>query len=165
MFRLRRTGIDTQSEHVVFIDERAVREGALGFNPLDRVRLIGTADGERYEIEGILNFCHDALLEEDEIGLSEVAFQDLGLAPGSPVEACLARPPESVARVRDKLRGGRLSRNDFDLILGDVVARRYSKPELSMFVLACALQNLDDDEIVVRNYQGRTFRYPSHPPD
>jgi lysine 2,3-aminomutase len=25
--------------------------------------------------------------------------------------------------------------------------------------------SFDDDEIVVRNYQGRTFRYPSHPPD
>ncbi|MBW2501290.1 MAG: thymidine phosphorylase family protein [Deltaproteobacteria bacterium] len=148
MFRLRRMGIDTQSEHVVFIDERAVHEGALGFNPMDRVRVIGTSGDETREIEGILNFCHDALLDDDEIGLSEVAFQDMGLAPGSPVEACLARPPESVGRVREKLRGHRLSRSDFDLILEDVVARRYSKPELSMFVLACALQNLDDEELI-----------------
>ncbi len=45
MFRLRRIGIDTQSEHVVFIDERTVREGALGFEPLDRVRVVGEAGG------------------------------------------------------------------------------------------------------------------------
>ncbi|MBW2422818.1 MAG: hypothetical protein JRG86_01120, partial [Deltaproteobacteria bacterium] len=57
MFRLRRMGIDTQSEHVVFIDERAVHEGALGFNPMDRVRVIGTSGDETREIEGILNFC------------------------------------------------------------------------------------------------------------
>ena len=148
MFRLRRMGIDTQSEHVVFIDERTVREGALGLNPMDRVRVTGQRAGAPCEITGIVNFCHDSLIETDEIGLSEVAFQDLGIEPGSPVEVCLARPPQSVARVRDKLRGSRLSRKDFDDILEDVVSRRYSKPELSMFVLACALQNLDDEELV-----------------
>lgn len=148
MFQLRRMGIDTQSEHVVFIDERAVREGALGFNPLDRVRVIGRREGEDREIQGILNFCHDSLLEKNQVGLSEVAFLDLDLAPGAEVEICLARPPQSVDRVRGKLRGHRLARSDFDEILEDVVARRYSKPELAMFVLACALQNLDEEELI-----------------
>jgi thymidine phosphorylase len=148
MFQLRRMGIDTQSEHVVFIDERAVREGALGLNPLDRVRVIGRREGEIREIQGILNFCHDSLLEKSQVGLSEVAFLDLDLAPDSAVEICLARPPQSVDLVREKLRGRRLARSDFDEILGDVVARRYSKPELSMFVLACALQNLDEEELI-----------------
>jgi len=150
MFRLRRIGIDTQSEHVVFIDERAVREGALGFQPMDRVQVLGRdlATDRPREITGVLNFCRDSLLEKDEIGLSEVAFLDLSLPPGAPVEATLARPPESVQRVRNKLGGARLSRQDFDAILADVVARRYSKPELSMFVLACALRNLDDEELI-----------------
>ena len=40
MFRLRRMGIDTLSEHVIFIAEQAVAAGALGFKPLDRVRVI-----------------------------------------------------------------------------------------------------------------------------
>ena len=144
MFRLRRIGIDTQSEHVVFIDERTVREGALGFEPLDRVRVVG----EGGEVTGILNFCRDSLLAKDEIGLSESAFLDLGMPEGDRVNATHARSPESVERVRAKLRGGRLTRGDFGAILEDVVARRYSKPELSMFVLACALRNLDRDELV-----------------
>jgi len=148
MFRLRRMGIDTQSEHVVFVDESSVHDGALGLKPMDRVRVRGVREGDTREITGVVNFCHDSLLERDQIGLSEVAFLDLGLPPGSPVEAVLARPPRSVARVREKLRGSRLAREDFDEILADVVARRYSKPELSMFVLACALRNLDDEELV-----------------
>ena len=150
MFRVRRFGVDTQSEHVVFIDERAVRDGALGFNPMDRVRVFGAdpQTGHQREVTGVLNFCRDSLLEKDQIGLSEAAFLDLGLAPDSFVEATHTRSPSSVARVREKLRGHRLGRNDFDAILTDVVARRYTKPELSMFVLACALQNLDEQELI-----------------
>jgi thymidine phosphorylase len=76
-----------------------------------------------------------------------VAFADLGLPAGAPIQARLAASPISVDHVRRKLRGDRLKRSDFDAILEDVVARRYSKPELSMFVLACALRNLDEREI------------------
>jgi thymidine phosphorylase len=150
MFRLRRMGIDTLSEHVVFIAERAVREGALGFKPLDRVRVIARrADGgPGVEVSGVLNFCADGLLAGDEIGLSEAAFRDLGTPEGAPVEATHTRAPESVERVRRKLRGEPLARADFDAILADVCARRYAKPELSMFVLACALRRLERAELI-----------------
>lgn len=149
MFRLRRMGIDTQSEHVIFIREDAVRAGILGFKPLDRVLVSGedSASAKYREISGILNFCEGPMLEPDEIGLSNVAFTDLGLPAGASIQAKLAASPTSVDHVRRKLRGDRLQRSDFDAILEDVVARRYSKPELSMFVLACALRNLDDQEI------------------
>jgi thymidine phosphorylase len=149
MFRLRRMGIDTQSEHVIFIREDAVRAGVLGFKPLDRVLVSGEdpASAKQHEISGILNFCEGPMLEPDEIGLSNVAFIDLGLPTGAAIQARLAVSPMSVDHVRRKLRGERLQRSDFDAILEDVVARRYSKPELSMFVLACALRNLDDQEI------------------
>jgi thymidine phosphorylase len=150
MFRLRRMCIDTLSEHVVFIAERAVAEGALGFKPLDRVRVLGrrAGAGPPVEVSGVLNFCGDALLAQDQIGLSEAAFRDLGLPEGAAVEATHARAPESVERVRRKLRGELLSRGDFDAILSDVCARRYAKPELSMFVLACALGGLDRSELI-----------------
>lgn len=147
--RLRRVGIDTQSEHVVFIHEDTVRDGELGLKPMDRVQVMGRlAGGGPTEINGVLNFCRGALLETDEIGVSEVAFADLRLPEGADVVASLARPPQSVDLVRSKLRGHRLRRGDFDAILRDVVARRYSKPELAMFVLACALQRLDEGELV-----------------
>jgi thymidine phosphorylase len=143
-------GIDTQSEHVIFIRKEAVETGLLGFKPLDRVRVSGVdlETGKPHEIAGVLNFCESPLLEIDEIGVSNVACLDLGLTEGSPVQAALAASPTSVDHVRRKLQGERLGRSDFDEILIDVVARRYSKPELAMFVLACALRNLDDEELV-----------------
>jgi thymidine phosphorylase len=150
VFRLKRVCIDTQSEHVIFLHRDAVSKGRLGLEPLDRVRVFGRdpATNTQREIQGILNFCHDQLVEEDEIGLSESAFLDLGLPEGTEVHATLAAPPDSVSRVREKLGGRRLERDDFDAILEDVVQRRYSKVELSMFVLACALQKLDTEELV-----------------
>ena len=106
MFRLHRMGVDTLSEHVVFLHERAVREGALGVHPLDRVRVLGRS-GERHgEVTAVLNFCRTDLLEKDEVGLSEAAFADLGLPEGAPIEVTLARSPESLECVRDKLRAG-----------------------------------------------------------
>lgn len=149
MFRLRRMGIDTQSEHVIFIQADAVDRGILGFKPLDRILVSGEdpETGEAREITGVLNFCEDSLLEPDQIGLSNVAYSDLGLASGTSVQLTLSASPKSVDKVRQKLRGQRLRRPDFDEILRDVTARRYSKPELSMFVLACALQHLDEVEI------------------
>jgi len=149
MFRLHRMGIDTQSEHVIFIREDAVKEGLLGFKPLDRILVSGldAETGERHEVSGILNFCEGPMLELDQIGLSNVACADLGLSENSEIAVTLAASPISIDHVRRKLHGERLARSDFDAILDDVVARRYSKPELSMFVLACALRNLDDGEI------------------
>lgn len=150
MLRLRHLRIDTLREHVIVIHERTVKDGNLGFNPLDRARVFGAdpATGETREINGVLNFCSNALVAPDEIGLSEQAFHDLGLPEGSPVEATLAIAPRSVDHVREKLGGQRLNRAAFDAILSDVAHHRYSRVELSMFVLACSLRKLDLDELV-----------------
>lgn len=149
MLRLKHLCIDTLREHVVMIHEAAVREGDLGFRPLDRVRVVGTAaDGTPREITGILNFCRDHVVAPEEIGVTDVAFADLGLPEGTPVRATIAPPPGSVDQVRRKLRGEPLDRAAFDAILADVVRHRYSRVELAMFVLACGLRTLDLDEIV-----------------
>ncbi len=148
MFRLKRVCIDTLSEHVVFIHEDAVATGELGFKPLDRVRVIAGEGAGRREISGVLNFCRDSLLARDEIGLSDIAFHDLGVPEGAALDATHAPAPESVERVRRKLAGARLTRADFDAVLADVCARRYAKPELAMFVLACALRRLDKGELI-----------------
>jgi thymidine phosphorylase len=148
-FRLRHLPLDTLREHVIVIHERAVRHGNLGLHPLDRARVFGIdrQTGAPREITGVLNVCSDDLLEADEIGLSDEAFHDLGLPDGAEVRASLAVAPLSVDLVRAKLRGRHLGRQDFDAILTDVAARRYSRVELSMFVLGCAFQKFDLSEL------------------
>jgi len=112
------------------------------------VRILGSKGEAPCEITAVLNFCRTDILGHDEIGLSEVAFRDLGLPEGAAVDATLARSPASLELVRGKLRGARFGRADFDEVLRDVCARRYSKTELAMFVLACALPSLDEPELV-----------------
>ena len=150
MFRLRHLAIDTLGEHVVMIHEAAVREGNLGFNPLDRVRIAGIhpVTGAAHEVIGVLNFCRDSFVAADEIGLSDVAFRDVDLPAGSSVHATLAATPRSLDLVRAKLGGRRLDRTAFDAILSDVTRNRYSRVELAMFVLACATRPLDLEEVV-----------------
>ena len=150
MFRIKHLCVDTLREHVIMIHEAAVRAGDLGFNPLDRVHVIGTdpANAQQREVIGILNFCRDQLVAPDEIGLSDDAFADLGLPEGAQVNATIAPAPKSVDLVRAKLQGQRLERAAFDSILADVVRHRYSKVELTMFVLACAMRTLDLQELV-----------------
>ncbi len=150
MLHLKHLLLDTLREHVVIIHEQAVRNGNLGLNPLDRVRVSGSnpATGESREIVGVLNFCRDNLLEPNQVGLSDEAFHDLGLPENAPVAATLAGAPRSVDLVREKLSGSRLDHAAFTAILADVAARRYSRVELAMFVLACALKSLDLGELV-----------------
>jgi len=150
MFRLKHLCLDTMRERVVVVHEDTVRAGQLGFNTLDRVRVVGTdgTTGETRELTATLNFCRGTLISPDEIGLSDIAFQDLGLSEGATVQATIAPAPRSLDLVRDKLHGRRLDRAAFDAILADVVQHRYSRVELSMFVLACTLRALDEQEIV-----------------
>ena len=150
MFRIKHLRIDTLREHVIMIPEAAVRAGDLGFNPLDRVHILGAdpTSGQQHEVIGILNFCRNTLVAPDEIGLSDDAFADLGLPEGALVNATIAPAPKSVDLVRAKLQGERLDRAAFDTILADVVRHRYSKVELAMFVLGCAIRTLNLQELV-----------------
>ncbi len=150
MFRLKKMDIDTLGEHVVFIHESTVRSGNLGFNPLDRVRVTAVEHkhGQEQGIIGVLNFCRDALIANDEIGLSDVAFEDLGVPAGARVAAAITPAPRSVNLVRAKLNGRKLTHEEYRTILQDIAGHRYSKVELSMFVLSCALRSLDPQEIV-----------------
>src|SRR5271157_5448706 len=120
MFRIKRVCIDTLSEHVLFIHESAAKSGSLGFHPLDRVRVVEATSpgGPAREVIGVLNFCRDALVTPEEIGLSEDAFHDLGLPEGAQVHATIAPAPRSVDLVREKLAGAKLDGADFRAILG-----------------------------------------------
>lgn len=149
-FKLRQVQIDTLGEHVVFVHEAAIETGELGFKPLDRVLVVGRdpATGERREVVGVLNFCRDALVGTDEIGLSVSGYADLALPEGTGVDATIAPAPASVDLVRAKAHGRRLDLDAFQAVLTDVVDHRYSKLELALFVLSCSMQRLDRQETV-----------------
>ena len=83
-----------------------------------------------------------------EIGLSESAWQRLGVSDGDPVEIAHAQPLASLAEVRRRIYGNRLSDGAFSAIITDIAERRYSDVHLSAFVTACSAVPLDTDETI-----------------
>lgn len=142
--RLRRVPIDTYRENVAYMRRDCPLCRSQGFRALSKVRVRA---GER-EIVAVLNVSDLPIIGQDEIGLCLYAFDRLGLPEGTEVEVSPPQPTYSVQHVKSKLAGRRLSQAQLDEIVADIVDDRYSKVELTSFVIACAQNRLDRDEIV-----------------
>lgn len=141
---VRRAGIDTYRQPVLYLRQGCLVCRAEGFAALTRVKV---KCGDR-EIVAILNVVTGDWLGEDEAALSEAAWQALGPGPGELAEFAHAEPPESTGAVRAKVFGARLDEADFAAVLRDVLAARLSDIELAAFVTACAGDRMDLDESV-----------------
>ncbi len=142
--KLRRVPIDTYRENVAFMRRDCPLCRSQGFRALSKVRV---SVGGR-ELTAVLNISDLPLVGHDEIGLCLYAFDKLGLPEGTEVEVSHPRPTYSVQHIKDKLAGRRLTPAQFDEIVADIVHDRYSKVELTSFVIACASNRLDTDEII-----------------
>lgn len=143
--KLVRLGIDTYRENVAYLHRECEVYRAEGFQALSKVKIC--ADGQR--ILAVLNVVDDAaIVSPDELALSEEAFEKLGLQEGQLVTVDHAKPPASMDAVRRKIAGGRLSQQDFRYIINDITDSRYSKMEISAFLVASGQTDMDRDEVL-----------------
>jgi thymidine phosphorylase len=142
--RLKRLGIDTRQEHVIYMRADCPVCRAEGFVVHARVQVAANGRSIIASVHHLL----DSLLEPDQASLSESAWRALAAAEGEPVSLSHPPPIESLAYVRAKLYGRTLTPEQFDEIVGDMAAGRYSDIELSAFIAGCAGQRLDESEIV-----------------
>ena len=142
--RLKRLGIDTYQEAVIYMRSDCHVCRAEGFEAQSRVQV--THNG--HAIIATLNVVTSELLASDEVGLSEAAWRLLGAREGD--EAALSHPSviESLSLVRAKVYGKRLSDAGIWAIVRDIAAGRYSDIHLSAFIAACAGDRLDLAETV-----------------
>lgn len=141
---LRRAGIDTWRQPVLYLHEGCVVCRSEGFAPLARVKV---SCGER-QIVAVLNVVTGDWLSPHEAALSESAWQALSPAPGALASFAHADAADSTSLVRAKVFGRRLREEDFRMLLQDVLAHRLSDIELAAFVTACAGERLDLEETV-----------------
>ena len=141
--QLRRLGIDTGHEHVVYLNPDSPICRSEGFGPHSRLAL---RVGGR-EILATLNLVQPGWLAADEAGLSESAWLSLQPAPGESV--VIAHPPsvESLAHVRAKIFGKELDSVAFTAIVRDIVAHRYAGIEMAAFITASG-NHLTQAEVV-----------------
>lgn len=142
--RLKRLGIDTYQEAVIYMRNDCHICQAEGFEAQSRVQV---ERGGR-TIIATLNVVTGDMLAPDEAGLSEAAWRLLGAGAGDAIT--LSHPPllESLSRVRAKVYGERLGDADMRVIVGDIAAGRYADIHLSAFVTACAGDRLDITETI-----------------
>ncbi|MDA8107665.1 MAG: thymidine phosphorylase family protein [Betaproteobacteria bacterium] len=143
--RLRRLRMDTYHENVAYMHRECGVYRAEGFQALSKIEI---EDGRR-RIYAVLNVVDDArIVAPGELGLSEPAFAQLGVRERRPVIVRHAEPPASMDAVRRKIRGERLAHEDFRAIIRDITDNRYSKTEISAFLVATGQTEMDRDEVL-----------------
>jgi len=143
--KLRRLGIDTYRENVAYLHRECEVYRAEGFQALSKVEVC--ADGRR--ILAVLNVVDDrSIVTTEELALSEQAFDQLGIEQGRLVSVEHAEPPDSMDAVRRKISGERLTEEDFHGIIQDINENRYSKTEISAFLVASGQTDMDRDEVL-----------------
>lgn len=141
---LRRVAIDTYRENVAYLHRDCAVYRAEGFQALSKVEV--RANGRR--ILATVNVVDDeTIVGCHELGLSEDAFLRLDVNNGHTASVAQAEPPESIGSLHRKIAGERLDREDFRSIVRDIAELRYSKIELTAFVVATNRDELDREEV------------------
>ena len=143
--RLRRLGIDTYGEAVVYMREDCRVCRSEGFEAQSRI-LVRHKSGS---IVATLNVVKNGLLlAPGEAGLSEIAWETLKARENEKVELSHPPPVRSLGKVRAKIYGSHLSASDYREIVEDVVNGHISDVHLASFIAACAGERMEQDEIV-----------------
>jgi thymidine phosphorylase len=132
--RIRRLGVDTYQESVVYLRGDSAVCRSVGFESQSRVLL--RLDGQ--SIVATLNVITSDWLDTDTAGLSEAAWRRLGAREGDFVTLDHPSPPESASDLRAKVYGHVLDRGQYARLLRDAIAGRLSDIELAAFITACA---------------------------
>ena len=137
--KLRRAGVDTYQEPVVYMHVDCHVCRSEGFEARSRVRL--RLNGR--QVIATLNVVRNELLALDEAALSEAAWTLLGAREGDEVEITHPEPLASESALRAKVYGTKLAPAQIAGIVRDITAGLYSDLQLAAFVTACAGDRLD----------------------
>ncbi|ARP83664.1 thymidine phosphorylase [Bordetella genomosp. 8] len=99
-------------------------------------------------VQAMLYQIDSELLAPDEVALSEDAWDALGIRDGDGVRVSHAPVVESLAGVRQRIHGRRLSAADLSAIVRDVASGRYTDVQLAAFLTATATLPMSIDETI-----------------
>ncbi|HZR45487.1 MAG TPA: thymidine phosphorylase family protein [Candidatus Manganitrophaceae bacterium] len=141
--RLRRIGIDTYQQPVIYMRRDSHVCRSEGFEALSRVQVAHKG----HTMIATLNIVNTDLLTPGEAALSEPAWRLLDAKEGDWIDLSHPPPLESLRHVRAKVYGKRLDEEAMKEIIQDVVAGRYSDVHLASFITASAGDRLDASEM------------------
>lgn len=142
--RAKRLGIQTHQEAVVYMRSDCHVCRSEGLTAQSRV-LLQHSD---HEVIATLHQVEFDLLDVDQAGLSEIAWQRLAVEQDDLIYASHPKPVGSLGFVRRRIYGNRLDEAPFQAIIADIVKGSYSDIHLSSFITACAASPLDTEETI-----------------
>lgn len=138
----RRFRLHTHREAVVVIRTDSPIARAEGLGPHSQILL----SGRGRQVRATLFQVEQPIIDINEAVLSEAAWERLGLEEGDTLAVRHASPMESLACVRHRIHGHRLSWTAMDSIVRDVAAGNYADVHLAAFLTASSAMPLDDEE-------------------
>jgi thymidine phosphorylase len=141
---LRSLAIDTYQDFVIYMHRDCHVCRAEGFEAQSRVQV---TCGTR-QITATLHVASSPVLEVHEAGLSRAAWNELGAQPGDEITVSHAPLVESLSALRSKVYGHALNLPDWQRVIGDVTAGRYSDLQLAALVTACAGDRMSEGETI-----------------
>ena len=113
----------------------------LGIKEADRV----TVSGERSVVA--MAFYTSNLVEPGTVIVTQDLLDKTGTLKDGTVEVMFTHPPESVRYIRRKMDGEKLTKEQIDDIVKDILDNRLSKIEISAWLTALYINGMDIDEI------------------
>ena len=142
--RLVRLGIDTQHEFIVYMHSDCFVCKSEGFEALTQV----VVTFNNFSIVATLNIIQSKILNSQEASLSESAWERLAVKEGDYISLSHLKLVTSLRYVRSKIHGNEINAQEFQEIITDIVAGKYSNIHLASFITACARDNLSIKEII-----------------
>ncbi|MCX7124424.1 MAG: thymidine phosphorylase family protein [Gammaproteobacteria bacterium] len=142
--RLKRLGIDTYKEAVIYMRENCHVCRSEGFEAQARVKVTLN----NISIIATVNMIDSKLLSSAEASLSNFAWEFLHAKDND--EIILSHPQvlNSLSYVRSKVYGKELKKEETKNIIEDIVAGRYSDIHIATFLAGCAGGRLNEKEIL-----------------
>ncbi len=116
----------------------------LSIKPGDRLKLQNTSKNYK-EITAICEVTEEKK-HLGKIGLYSETIQQINATKSDEIKVTVAETPISVEYIKNKLNGHRLTEEEINEIVKDIVHDNLSKSEMSYFIAACYVHGLDDYE-------------------
>ncbi len=142
--RLKALGIDTYTEPVIYMNKDSYICRSEGFMAQARVRV--SLKGR--SLIATLHTVGVELLEKNEASLSRYAWNFLNAEPEDEIIISHPKPLESLEYIRSKVYGHRLTAEQIQLIVKDIISGRLSDIHIAMFLAAAAGKGFNEEEIL-----------------
>ena len=113
---------------------------------------IGVKEGDRVRIDATKSYVvaankSDTIVKPGEVLMSNGVMEKIGAKDGMEVNVVFSPSPESVKSIRKKMDGQRLTKDEINGVITDILEARLSLIEVSAWLTALYINGMDVDEI------------------